>query len=288
MSRKQKNQLNYAKNYFSFLILLKFSMDSLSFLKFNFVDALDIILVGLLLFYFYRLVKGTVAINIFLGIVIIYLIFQLTVTLEMNVLSNILGNFISVGFFALIVVFQQEIRKFLLMIGSTNYTSRKSFTKYFNFLNFEEEKEIVLETSLLADSCFNMSKDKTGAIIVIERNNSLEFIKSTGDETKIELSPQIIESIFYKNGPLHDGAIILKENTITSTRIILPVSDSSSIPKRYGLRHKAGIGISEKTDALVIVVSEQRGDVSYIKNGDFERIMSSKKLQQVLTNDLSS
>lgn len=288
MSRKQKNQLNYAKNYFSFLILLKFSMDSLSFLKFNFVDALDIILVGLLLFYFYRLVKGTVAINIFLGIVIIYLIFQLTVTLEMNVLSNILGNFISVGFFALIVVFQQEIRKFLLMIGSTNYTSRKSFTKYFNFLNFEEEKEIVLETSLLADSCFNMSKDKTGAIIVIERNNSLEFIKSTGDETKIELSPQIIESIFYKNGPLHDGAIILKGNTITSTRIILPVSDSTSIPKRYGLRHKAGIGISEKTDALVIVVSEQRGDVSYIKNGDFERITSSKKLQQVLTNDLSS
>ena len=109
-------------------------MDSLSFLKFNFVDAIDIILVGLLLFYFYKLVKGTVAINIFLGIVIIYLIFQLTSTLEMNVLSNILGNFISVGFFALIVVFQQEIRKFLLMIGSTNYTSRRSFLKYFNFL----------------------------------------------------------------------------------------------------------------------------------------------------------
>ena len=105
-------------------------MDNLSFLKFNFVDALDIILVGLLLFYFYKLVKGTVAINIFLGIVIVYLIFQLTVTLEMNVLSNILGNFISVGFFALIVVFQQEIRKFLLMIGSTNYTSRKSFLKF--------------------------------------------------------------------------------------------------------------------------------------------------------------
>ena len=127
--RKQKNQLNYAENCFSFLILLKFSMDNLSFLKFNFVDALDIILVGLLLFYFYKLVKGTVAINIFLGIVIIYLIFQLTVTLEMNVLSNILGNFISVGFFALIVVFQQEIRKFLLLIGSTNYTSRKSSSK---------------------------------------------------------------------------------------------------------------------------------------------------------------
>lgn len=263
-------------------------MDNLSFLKFNFVDALDIILVGLLLFYFYKLVKGTVAINIFLGIVIIYFIFQITVTLEMNVLSNILGNFISVGFFALIVVFQQEIRKFLLMIGSTNYTSRKSFLKYLNFLNFEVEKEIILETLLLVDSCFNMSRDKTGAIIVIEQSNSLEFIKSTGDKAKIELSPQIIESIFQKNGPLHDGAIIIKGNTITATRIILPVSDSTSIPKRYGLRHKAGIGISEKTDAIVIVVSEQRGDVTYIKDGNLERISSGKKLQEILTSDLSS
>ena len=262
-------------------------MDSLSFLKFNFVDAIDIILVGLLLFYFYKLVKGTVAINIFLGIVIIYLIFQFTSTLEMNVLSNILGNFISVGFFALIVVFQQEIRKFLLMIGSTNYTSRRSFLKYFNFLNFEVEKEIVLEILLLVDSCLNMSKEKTGAIIVIERSNSLEFVKSTGDKSKIEITPQIIESIFHKNGPLHDGAIIIKGNTITATRIILPVSDSNSIPKRYGLRHRAGIGISEKTDALVIVVSEQRGDITYIKDGNLEKISSSKKLKEFLTSDLS-
>ena len=133
-----------------------------------------------------------------------------------------------------------------------------------------------------------MSKDKIGAIIVLEQSNSLEFIKSSGDEAKIEISPQIIESIFYKNGPLHDGAIIIKGNTITATRIILPVSDSTSIPKRYGLRHKAGIGIAEKTDALVIVVSEQRGDVTYIKDGELERISSSKKLQEVLKNDLSS
>ena len=128
----------------------------------------------------------------------------------------------------------------------------------------------------------------TGAIIVIEQSNSLEFIKSTGDETKIEISPQIIESIFHKNGPLHDGAIIIKGNIITATRIILPVSDSNSIPKRYGLRHKAGIGISEKTDALVIVVSEQRGDITYIKDGNLEKISSSKKLKELLTNDLAS
>ena len=173
------------------------------------------------------------------------------------------------------------------MIGSTNYTSRKSFLKYFNFLNFEVEKEIVLEILLLVDSCLNMSKEKTGAIIVIERSNSLEFVKSTGDKSKIEITPQIIESIFHKNGPLHDGAIIIKGNTITATRIILPVSDSNSIPKKYGLRHRAGIGISEKTDALVIVVSEQRGDITYIKDGNLEKISSSKKLKELLTSDLS-
>ena len=148
----------------------------------------------------------------------------------------------------------------------------------------------ILETHFHADFVsghVELAK-KTGAIIVLEQSNSLEFIKSSGDEAKIEISPQIIESIFYKNGPLHDGAIIIKGNTITATRIILPVSDSTSIPKRYGLRHKAGIGITEKTDALVIVVSEQRGDVTYIKDGELERISSSKKLQDVLNNYLSS
>ena len=143
------------------------------------------------------------------------------------------------------------------------------------------------EVQSVIDYAFLEGND-TGAIIVIEQSNSLEFIKSTGDETRIEITPQIIESIFHKNGPLHDGAIIIKGNTITATRIILPVSDSNSIPKRYGLRHKAGIGISEKTDALVIVVSEQRGDVTYIKDGNLERISSSKKLHEILTNDLSS
>ena len=225
-------------------------MNNFSFLEFSFVDVLDIILVAFLLFYLYKLVKGTVAINIFLGIVIIYFMYQLTITLNMNVLSNILGNFISVGFFALIVVFQQEIRKFLLLLGSTNYTSRKSFVRYFNFLNLEEEQIVQLDLTLFVNACENMAKDKIGAIIVLERSNNLDFVRSTGDETKITLSPQILESIFYKNSPLHDGAIIIKGNRITATRIVLPVSESNSIPSRFGLRHRAGLGISEKTDAF--------------------------------------
>ncbi|MGB1449627.1 MAG: diadenylate cyclase CdaA [Flavobacteriaceae bacterium] len=262
-------------------------MNNFSFLEFNFVDLLDIVLVALLLFYLYKLVKGTVAINIFLGIVIIYFMYQLTITLNMNVLSNILGNFISVGFFALIVVFQQEIRKFLLLLGSTNYTRRKNLFRYFNFLNQEEDQIIQLDLTLFVNACENMAKDKMGAIIVLERSNNLDFVKSTGDSTQISLSPQILESIFFKNSPLHDGAIIIKDNKITATRIVLPVSESNSIPSRFGLRHRAGLGISEKTDALVIVVSEERGDIVYIKNGQFTKFDSAEKLKRTLTEDLS-
>lgn len=262
-------------------------MVDLDFLKISFIDVTDIILVAALLYYLYKLVKGTVAINIFLGIVIVYLIWVLTDALNMDVLSNILGKFISVGFFALIVVFQQEIRKFLLLLGSTNYTSRKSLIRYFNFLG-QENEVVPLDISLLTSSCKKMASEKTGAIIVIERSNSLDFLTNTGDKTNIGLSPQILETIFFKNSPLHDGAVIIKDNTITATRVVLPVSESSTIPKRYGLRHRAGAGISEKTDALVIVISEQRGQITYIKNGEFINFSSGDKLKRILIEDLAN
>ena len=261
-------------------------MDVLNFLEISFIDITDIILVAVLLYYLYKLVKGTVAINIFLGIVIIYLIWVLTDALNMDVLSNILGKFISVGFFALIVVFQQEIRKFLLLLGSTNYTSRKSLVRYFNFLG-QQNDVVKLDLSRLTSACEKMASEKTGAIIVLERSNSLDFLKNTGDKTEIKLSSQILETIFFKNSPLHDGAIIIKDNIITATRVVLPVSESTSIPKNYGLRHKAGAGISEKTDALVIVVSEQRGLITYIKDGEFINFTSVDKLKRTLSEDLS-
>ena len=225
-------------------------MDQLSFLEISIIDIADIILVALLLFYAYRLVKGTVAINIFIGIVIFYLIWKITDILNLDVLSNILGKFISVGFFALIVVFQQEIRKFLLLIGSTNFASRRNVIRYFNFLNQDQEAPKADLTAIL-NACEKMAKEKTGAIIVLEKENSLDFLKSTGDEANIELSSQILETIFFKNSPLHDGAIIIKNNYIIATRVVLPVSDSTTIPTRFGLRHRAAIGISEKTDSLV-------------------------------------
>jgi DNA integrity scanning protein DisA with diadenylate cyclase activity len=184
------------------------------FIDFSFIDVIDILLVAFLLLYLYKLLKGTVAINIFIGIVIIYLIWRLTDLLNMDVLSNLLGKFISVGFFALIVVFQQEIRKFLLLLGSTNFASRRNMIRYFRFLN-QDKRVTDLNFEVLVDSCEEMSKNKTGAIIVIQRNNNLEFTFSQNNRVNMQLSPHILQSVFFKNSPLHDGAVVLKNNTIS-------------------------------------------------------------------------
>jgi uncharacterized protein (TIGR00159 family) len=261
-------------------------LDLTDFIDFSFIDVIDILLVAFLLFYLYKLVKGTVAINIFIGIVIIYLIWRLTDLLNMDVLSTLLGKFISVGFFALIVVFQQEIRKFLLLLGSTNFTKRRNVVGYFRFLN-QNDQVFSLNINILLDSCEEMAKTKTGAIIVLQRSNSLDFTISETNGAKIKLVPQILETIFFKNSPLHDGAIVIDKNTIIATRVILPVSDKKNIPSKYGLRHRAALGITEKTDALVIVISEQTGKIVYVKNGEFFSFKTITALKEVLSQDIS-
>ena len=258
-------------------------MELLSNLKI--IDAIDFILVVLLLYYVYTLVRGTVAINIFIGIIIVYLIWELTKFLEMKVLSNIFGSFMSVGFFALIVLFQQEIRKFLLMIGSTSFTRRKKIIRRFKFIKQPLEPDFNVDVILSV--CQKMGNTKTGAILVLERNNNLEAVKSTGDKMNIEVKAPIIESIFFKNSPLHDGAIIIKNNYIVATRVILPVSDKKNIPFRFGLRHRAAVGITEDTDALALVVSEETGQISYIKNGDFVFFKTLGDLKNKIEEDMS-
>ena len=261
-------------------------MSRFDFLDISFTDVLDILLVALLLYYLYKLLKGTVAINIFIGIVIFYLIWKVTDILNLDVLSNILGKFISVGFFALIVVFQQEIRKFLLLIGSSNFAYKRNVIRYFNFFN-QSHGIIKIDLKALLTASEKMANEKTGAIIVLERGNNLDFIKNTGDDANIELSTQIIETIFFKNSPLHDGAIIIKDNQIIATRVVLPVSDSTAIATKFGLRHRAGFGISEKTDAVVLVISEQYGEISYIKDGGFCKFKNIDDLRRMITEDLS-
>lgn len=247
------------------------------------LDGIDILLVAALMFYLYRLVKGTVAINIFIGIVVIYLIWQLTVLLKMEMLSTILGQFIGVGMFALIVVFQQEIRKFLLLIGSTNLTKGGLF-KNFNFS--KKEGLLHIDINAILAACENMGATRTGALIIIRRATSLEFVKDTGDRMEIEVNRPIIESVFYKNSTLHDGAMIIEDNKITATRVILPVTQDRTIPLRFGLRHRAAVGITEKTDALALVVSEESGDINYIKDGEFVLFNTIDELRIMLEQEL--
>ena len=254
-------------------------------LKFTVVDIIDVILVALLLYYIYKLVKGTVAINIFIGIIIIYLVWRLTDILNMELLTGIFGGFMKVGIIALIVVFQPEIRKFLLMVGSTNFSRRRKFLQQFKFIKNETGDET--DVDAIVSACIKMGASKTGALIVFERNNNLDFLSSSGDEMNIKVTQPIIESIFFKNSPLHDGAIVVSNNVVKATRVILPVNNEKKIPQRFGLRHRAAIGVTEKTDALALAVSEETGHISYFKDGEFVVFDNTSQLNDIIKKDLA-
>lgn len=251
------------------------------------IPVIDIILVGLMLYYVYKLVRGTAAINIFLGFVIIYIIWWLTDLVNMPILSNILGGFISVGVIALIVVFQQEIRKFLLLLGSSNFTNNKNIIKKFNLLFRITKNQTLMNIEELINACEIFKKNKTGALFVIERNNSLDFVRNTGDQLNLEISTPIIESIFFKNSPLHDGAVIIEGNFITGARVILPMSENENIDSRLGLRHRAAFGITEKTDAIAIVVSEEKGKITFIKNGEIHPYQNIENLKTMIEVEMT-
>lgn len=257
----------------------------MDFLNLRFLDILDIVFVAILLFYMYKLVKGTVAVNIFVGIVIVYFIGKLTQLLQMELLSSVLGEFIGVGMFALIVVFQQEIRKFLLMIGSTNFNQRRKFLRQLKFV--KDDTQISTNVNAIIKACEAMGRNFTGALIIIQKSTNLDFVKNSGDTMNIEINQPIIESIFHKSGPLHDGAMVIEDNKITATRVILPVSNDRSIPLRFGLRHRAAVGITEKTDALALVVSEETGQISYLKDGEFIMFDDPEELVSRLKEDLT-
>lgn len=258
---------------------------NLDFIDFDIFSIIDIVLVAALLYYVYKLVRETVAIKILVGILIILIIWKITQVLQMEMLSSILGRFFQVGMFGLIVVFQQEIRKFLLMIGSTNIANRNSLFRQFQF--FKQDQASLDHIEVLVKSCKKLSKTNTGGLIVIKRSTNLDFVTNSGDKMDVQINQPIIQSIFYKNSPLHDGAIVIDFDRIIATRVILPVSNSRKIPLRFGLRHRAALGITEKTDALALVISEENGQISYLKDGEFVIFEDLDELTTKLKNDLS-
>ena len=247
-------------------------------------DIIDIILVAYLIYAFYNLIRGTAALNIFLGIIALYLLWKLVDASGLNLLTEILGQFIGVGVIALLIVFQQEIRKFLLLLGSQRLIDNKHRKFLFWKIHIKDNEETNI--AAIIQACTEMSKNKTGALIVITDKNELLDIQTSGIKIKANISKELLESIFYKNSPLHDGAIIISGNKILAAKCILPISNNDNLPDNAGLRHRSALGISENSDALTIVVSEQNGNLSTTKDGILNRALSPKELENQITQFL--
>ena len=239
-------------------------------IDFSILDIIDILLVAILLFQLYKLIKGTVAIKIFVGILAIYLLWKIVEVLQMKLLSEILGQFIGVGVIAVIIVFQQELRKFLIMIGNTKFFSKEGIMK-FKWVN--EENTVKVNINAIVNACQQMASSKTGAIIIITKENSLSSYIDTGELIQAKSSSSLIQNIFFKNSPMHDGAVIITGDIVMAARCILPVIENEAFPSHLGMRHRAAAGITENTDCLAIIVSEERGKISIAKKGELETSM---------------
>ncbi len=254
------------------------------FFEFGIKDFIDIFLVALMLFYIYRLMKESRSLNVFIGIMVFVLVWLfVSQVLEMRLLGSILDKLVSVGVIGLIVLFQEEIRHFLYTLGAHQHF--RSLLKFFREDdNAEADKKAIMPLVL---ACMSMGKNKVGALIVIERAAPLDDIVDTGDLIDANINQRLIENIFFKNSPLHDGAMIISKKRIKAAGCILPVSHKQDIPKELGLRHRAAMGISQASDAITIVVSEETGRISVAIKGEFQLRLSAEQLESILTHEMT-
>lgn len=251
--------------------------------NFGIKDIIDIVLVALMLYYLYRLMKESRSLNVFIGIMFFILVWLLvSQVFEMRLLGGILDKLISVGMIALIILFQEEIRKFLYTLGA--HQRVRSFMRLFssNDNKAKEDKETIIPIVM---ACMSMSRNKVGALIVIERGAPLDDIVDTGDRIDAKINQRLIENIFFKNSPLHDGAMIISKKRIKAAGCILPVSHNQDIPRSLGLRHRAAMGISQSSDAIAVIVSEETGHISVAIRGQFKLHLSAEELESILTEE---
>lgn len=249
-----------------------------SFVDFRIVDVLDILIVAILLFELYKLTKGTAAVKLFWVLALIYFLWKVVAYFHFTMLTDLTNELINVGVLAIIILFQPEIRKFLLYIGDGRILHFFSdrFVKQNGDKSYSDEIEAVKK------ACRHMSANNTGALIVFARKTPLDDFLNTGEEIDAKPSADLLENIFYKNSPLHDGAVIIKDHRIAAARCILPVSKNKDLPQEVGLRHRSALGATEFTDAVAVVVSEQTGNISICKNGVMTRDLTSSTLRQAL------
>ena len=257
------------------------------FFEFGIKDIIDIVLVALMLFYVYRLMKESRSLNVFMGIMVFIVLWLLvSQVLEMKLLGSIMDKLVSVGVIGLIVLFQEDIRKFLYNLGAHQRVQelRRMFYTDDKALDGEQVKKMVMPIVL---SCMSMSKKKVGALIVIQRATPLDDIMATGERIDAAINQRLIENIFFKNSPLHDGAMVIASRRIQAAGCILPVSHDLDIPKELGLRHRAALGITHESDCIAIVVSEETGGISVAIRSQFQLRLSAEKLESILTQEMA-
>jgi len=256
--------------------------------EFGIKDIIDIVLVALMLYYIYRLMRESRSVNVFNGIMVFVVVWLfVSQVLEMRLLGTILDKLVSVGVLAIIIIFQEDIRKFLFNIGG--HQRMKALRRLFTSSKQKDKdsKEVKQMIMPLVMASMNMSRQKVGALIVLERSATLDDIVATGERIDANINQRLVENIFFKNSPLHDGAMIISDKRIKAAGCILPVSHDLSIPKELGLRHRAAMGISQESDAVAIVVSEETGCISVAIKGRFRLRLSAEELESILTAELS-
>jgi diadenylate cyclase len=249
----------------------------IGFLEVSWVDFVDISLVCILLFQVYKLIRGSIAVNIFLGILSLYLVYLIVHAAQMELLATILGQFMNVGVLAMIILFQPEIRKFLLVIGRGTEFRENIFKAISNWRHSYHDSFDVNQT---IEAVKTLKATKTGALIVFSRDTELKFYAETGDALDAEVNKRLLISIFNKYGPLHDGAVIIHKGRIKAARCVLPVSENDHLPPHFGLRHRAAVGMSENTDTLIVAISEESGRLVLARNGKYLRALKLKQVEQ--------
>jgi diadenylate cyclase len=253
-------------------------------LKLTIFDIIDIFLVAIILFQLYRLIRGTAAFSIFLAIFFIYIFWLLVKALNMELVGALLGQVIGVGVIALIIVFQQEVRRFLLVMGN-RYINGSRFSFFKIFSSVKEMPGSHKEVEEIVRSVESMASKRIGALIVIGRTSRLDIFSEGGEILKAMISAELLETIFFKNSPLHDGAVLIEDGLILAARCPLPITDQISLPNHYGMRHRAAIGMSENTDALIILISEEKGYICVVQTGHVNEDISVNELRKILSKE---
>lgn len=254
-------------------------LELFGFLQLSLADILDICMVAFIIYLGFKWIKDSSAANIFLALLMLFVIQVVVTALNMKMMSALMNTLLDVGVLALIIIFQPEIRHFLTRLG-INYRFASKGGAFINrLLGIKEERIDSGSVNEITEACRAMSAEKTGALIVLTGKMSLSYIIETGDRIDADIHRRLIRNLFFKNSPLHDGAVVIRGNRIAAARCTLPITERTDIPAHFGMRHKAAIGISEESDASVIVVSEETGRIVFVQGGTVTEIGNINELK---------